>query len=588
MNIRIALLALTLLSITSNTFPSYIAKVTQIKGRATVLLPKSKEAKNLSVGDQLFEDSSLLTYNSSYLQITFIDDSVMNIGSQSKLVLTKFDNQSKHKIANLIKGQLRTYIKNEPKKQKKKRVKFIIGTKTAALGVRGTEFETIYNEKSNATTLLTYNGEVLIKKKEKISSISSKKKETLSFNNLVNSIEKESTVVSEGKYLGVTETQKEIAIPIKISPVQFSLLKNKNIIKKEVSKIARVDSIKSKDDFENKTLPGGFIDFATGIYIAPTSGSKFNEKLQVFETKEIGRLNEITGEYVPPKGMKLDAREGFIVTDKKDEKLIKLQQKLNKGIKRIAPPLKPIIPNSWFNIDKHYFSAGIGYTKRNFKHKDLGIDLTSNTGTAYDLRWQQKWNEDWTSILGLRLYNFSYMQPEEFKTKDVSLYQYANGYFQQQVGIKYNKNEYLYFILLLTVGDNEYLDEKISEYDLVTIDGYEKYATALGIGRNFHLSKKFIISGEFNLKIIAPMNDNYEDSGLNLEYSSKGALGFKALVDATYKYSKSLNIGLMTELHSMNQLITNNYIDSNDNIIDNSFEVDKSVFNIMLKLGWNL
>ncbi|MBT6324661.1 MAG: FecR domain-containing protein, partial [Bdellovibrionales bacterium] len=225
MNIKIALLSLTLLSISSNTFAAYIAKVTKIRGKATVLLPKSKEAKKLSLGDQLFEDSSLLTYKSSYLQITFIDDSVMNIGSQSKLILTKFDNQSNHKIANLIKGQLRTYIKNEPKKQKNKRVKFIIGTQTAALGVRGTEFETIYNEKSNATTLLTYNGEVLIKKKEKAQPTSPKVKETLSFNNIVKSMEKESTVVSEGKYLGVTKSQKEITTPIKISPVQFSLLK---------------------------------------------------------------------------------------------------------------------------------------------------------------------------------------------------------------------------------------------------------------------------------------------------------------------------------------------------------------------------
>lgn len=87
----------------------------KVKGRATVLLPKSKEAEELSVGDQLLEDSSLLTYKNSYLQIKFTDNSVMNIGSQSKLILTQFDNQSNHKIANLIKGQLR-----KPKLKRKK------------------------------------------------------------------------------------------------------------------------------------------------------------------------------------------------------------------------------------------------------------------------------------------------------------------------------------------------------------------------------------------------------------------------------------------------------------------------------------
>jgi len=89
--------------------------VIKVKGRATVLLPKSKEAEELSVGDQLLEDSSLLTYKNSYLQIKFTDNSVMNIGSQSKLILTQFDNQSNHKIANLIKGQLR-----KPKLKRKK------------------------------------------------------------------------------------------------------------------------------------------------------------------------------------------------------------------------------------------------------------------------------------------------------------------------------------------------------------------------------------------------------------------------------------------------------------------------------------
>ena len=456
----------------------------KVKGRATVLLPKSKEAEELSVGDQLLEDSSLLTYKNSYLQIKFTDNSVMNIGSQSKLILTQFDNQSNHKIANLIKGQLRTYIKTETKKKK---VKFIVNTKTAALGVRGTEFETIYNEKNNATTLLTYNGEVLIKKKDVLSI-----KETLSFNNIVNSIEKESTVVSEGKYLGVTESQKELTAPIKISPAQFSLLKNKNIIKKEVSKIVRPDAIKSKDDFKNQTLPGGFIDFATGIYIAPTEGSKFNEKLQIFETKKIGKLNQKTGEYIPPKGMKLDAQKGFIITDKKDQKLIELQQELNKGIKRIAPPKKSIIPSSWFNINQHNFSAGIGFTKRNFKHKDLGVNFESNLGSIYDLTWQQKWNNEWTSILGLTLYNFSYEEMSQYNGEEANLYYYDQGYFQQKVGVKYNGNKYIYFILLLTMGENEYQDELLSEFNQVEINLLEDYTAELGIGGVFNLNDKFL------------------------------------------------------------------------------------------------
>ncbi len=85
------------------------------------------------------------------------------------------------------------------------------------------------------------------------------------------------------------------------------------------------------------------------------------------------------------------------------------------------------------------------------------------------------------------------------------------------------------------------------------------------------------------------MNDSYDIDDIDLEYTANSSFGFKASLNATYQYSKYLDIGLTSELHSINQLITTTTTElTNNSLKDKSYEVDKSILNLMLKLNWKI
>ena len=60
-------------------------------------------------------------------------------------------------IITLLKGKIRSKVKKTKAHSKNK---FFVKTQNAALGVRGTDFQTIYNPENNVTNLLTFKGKV--------------------------------------------------------------------------------------------------------------------------------------------------------------------------------------------------------------------------------------------------------------------------------------------------------------------------------------------------------------------------------------------------------------------------------------------
>ena len=99
---------------------------------------------------------------------------------------------------------------------------------------------------------------------------------------------------------------KKVSIPIKISPLQFSALYKNDELKGEedISEAVDqdgelIDQVEQKaplEGFRNDKRPsnfaprsGGFLDFETGLYIPPSLRSEFNERLGVYEDKNIGQ-----------------------------------------------------------------------------------------------------------------------------------------------------------------------------------------------------------------------------------------------------------------------------------------------------------
>jgi len=375
------------LSYSNHSFSApHVAEVIKVRGDVTQLRPGSLSASRVKLGDKLIEDTSILTGKRSFIRVRFVDASVLNLGPSGKVVITQMKKKSAG-IITLLKGKLRTQV---VKSKKEKKNKFFIKTRTAALGVRGTEFQTIYNPDNKVTNLLTFKGKVaMVKVKKGITDLPEKvtkktevkekivertsiddvqveevaKTHTDQTQRLESLLEsKEAVVVKQGQFSGVVKNLNRTTLPVQISPVQFNVLyknkefseKSEKAVKKKVVKNLKTEKLALKQVkqeaptegvFNKKTgefaaKSGGYIDLNTGLYVPPKKDSVFNKKLGVYEVKAVGAIDKDTGQYVAPKGLKLDAKEGFVLKDKK--KATKKQKKvllamttdLNKNIKK--------------------------------------------------------------------------------------------------------------------------------------------------------------------------------------------------------------------------------------------------------------
>ncbi len=359
---------------------SQIATITNYKGEVLKLLPRKKKADQVKKGDKLYEDTSIYTGPKSFARIRFADKSYINLGPNGKIVINTMK-KKEPSMMTLLTGQLRAKVfKN--KRNKNKKVKMIIKTRTAAMGVRGTEFHVIFNPKNEVTSLIAFKGSVTMAKmkdrslelaekankqnkqnkktdidteqiKSDVSNVAKDKifmKPPTTKEIIENVLEKETAVdVHQGRYSGATPAHKETTLPVKISPAQLHVLekdsefknqikgnKEKNIIKeKDLIKLTEKAVVNDKikdpppEGYTNTNTgafaprSGGFIDLKSGLYVPPQKDSVLNVKSQVYmPSKGFGAIDSKTGSYVPPKGIELNAVKGFIVakniTNEKD------------------------------------------------------------------------------------------------------------------------------------------------------------------------------------------------------------------------------------------------------------------------------
>lgn len=328
-----------------------IGKVIQLRGQVTQLAPGERIARKVSRGDSLKEDSSVLTRAKSFVQIRLEDGSLINIGPESKMVVASM-NKNGDGIVNLLKGKVRYDIKQNYEGNKK----FYVRTRNTALGVRGTEFETVYNPQNKITSLLTYTGEVAMVKTndgqdQGRTDLKKAKRIVRDFNNsiileeepsvkvvgkkeLEELLKNDPVVVKRGQLSQTVEKIDDVSRPVKISPVQLNALYANQTFEEKttISKLkgANLDSSKAQliltpaeqevppegvFDEKNKIYApkaGGFFDRETGLYVPPSSDALFDQKNKVYYASNSGAIDEDTGQYIPPVGLELDAKEGFV------------------------------------------------------------------------------------------------------------------------------------------------------------------------------------------------------------------------------------------------------------------------------------
>ncbi|MDD0852058.1 FecR family protein [Halobacteriovorax sp. GB3] len=333
-----------------------IGKATKVRGKVTLLNVGERDARVVKAGTPIRKDTSILTEKKSFVQITLFDKSKIILGPDSKMIIDKVPKQDTG-IVNLMKGKVRSEVKKAATKNKDK---LYIRTQTAAIGVRGTDFQTVYNPQNNITSLLTFEGEVAMAKTEKTKNLMDNEilKRELAKENV--------TKVKNGRYASVTKNLEKTTKPIKISPVQYTRLKlnkelledkkiNEKVFEKELKKTVKEYAAISKEekkenivakreyDVNNKSYrptAGGVLDLETGLYIPPTiDDKKFNKELNIYELDTKKGSITSSGSYIPPKGIKLDAIKGFVGDGKKEE-----VSKLNREIQgQLVKPKKPTL-----------------------------------------------------------------------------------------------------------------------------------------------------------------------------------------------------------------------------------------------------
>lgn len=312
------------------------AFVLTVKGKATKLIPGSNKATLLKKGDLLPKDSSVLTYDKSFALIRLANGDRVSLGGNSKMIIESSGITKSSYIA-LLKGQLRSQVPASIKsKIKSKRFKAIIKTRHAAVGVRGTDFLIIYNPKNRIMTNLTFSGEVsVVKIKDRLllPGVDSKILGVLDAQDyaaILNSSDAKN--VKEGRMSGVYKSHDKASIPTKISPVQYLILKRnttldstkniKRIVSGYTNKKVYLDYLDDPPPegyFDSETkeyapVAGGYIDIDTGLYIQTVVNSSLDKKNRVYRLNhEFGAIDKKTGNYIPPLGLNVDAKRGFLV-----------------------------------------------------------------------------------------------------------------------------------------------------------------------------------------------------------------------------------------------------------------------------------
>ena len=342
-SIKTLLIMTLFLSATAFANSKGVAKVIQVRGKVFNVDTKKRIKKNQWVK----EGATILTKKRSFVKLLFIDKSKMSLGPTSKMKISKFPKNDAG-IISLMKGQLRSKVtKNYLEMEKREKSKLFIKTKTAAMGVRGTDFQVNFNPINENTSLITFEGRVLI------NSISLDIARSFSQSILEGVVSAPTAVaVTKGQFSGVLpKVNTKPLAPVKINSKQLESLekndgsKNSDVVdnnstnnkkkmavrsvlppgvqgaefagasKKEIiNQMANVDKSmanemsknykdqkRSKNEnFSNSSAmsSGGFVDTANALYIPPPKNAAIDPITnEVIMPEMMGKFDKATGEY---------------------------------------------------------------------------------------------------------------------------------------------------------------------------------------------------------------------------------------------------------------------------------------------------
>jgi hypothetical protein len=321
---------------------SKVAKVIIARGKvsAVSIVNGKKKSVPLKKGEWLSEGVKVVTQGKSFVKLLFTDKSQVNLGPSGQMIISSFPKKEAG-ILTLVKGQVRSKVTKNYMDQDRTKSKLFIKTKTAAMGVRGTDFIVSYNTENRNTSLITLSGAVAMAKidtREDFKSVSRSRLEKVISG-------KKAVLVQKGQFSAVRPKAKMPNLPVKVSPSQIEILKKNEVPLIKTDKGEKVDNKGPKGPVKKvvrSPIPPGvnsklFSNRSIQTQIdkelkAVSQGPQFNEKIgaelksrgpategnaperraltdfgtPVRDVPPEGVFNGTTGEYAPPAGGIID------------------------------------------------------------------------------------------------------------------------------------------------------------------------------------------------------------------------------------------------------------------------------------------
>ncbi len=136
-----------------------IGSVLELEGSCFRKISNSNDYSVLKKGDIIYKNDEIKTISNSRLKVTFIDESTIAIGSNSRFLINSYVYNAETKDRDVGITILEGRLKGVVSKIINNNNKFEIKSKTMVVGIRGTEF-IVYANSENQTSLGVIEGEV--------------------------------------------------------------------------------------------------------------------------------------------------------------------------------------------------------------------------------------------------------------------------------------------------------------------------------------------------------------------------------------------------------------------------------------------
>ncbi|MBL7666203.1 MAG: FecR domain-containing protein [Bacteriovoracaceae bacterium] len=314
-----------------------VATVKMMRGKVVKILPNGVKETMKATGETVVEGTVITTENASFAQLRFIDNSVVNVGPNSEMKIEQFS-KDKPGLLSVVKGEIRSQVtKDYLEISKDERDKLYVKSKTAAMGIRGTDFIYSFNPNNDATTAVLMEGEVAFAKLDNPNA---------GYDDVKRAIINDSVTMYPGEFSVAKPEMKQPTIPAVLNIKQRDLLtKNHNngkedkgrapasadkekvahkstvpaglngqvvandnkALDKSVKDLAGdVANVKVRDNAEGfvkdgiiKPANGSMVHLETGVIIPPAEGSQFDKNTNSYISDADGKVLKDSGDYRP-------------------------------------------------------------------------------------------------------------------------------------------------------------------------------------------------------------------------------------------------------------------------------------------------